>query len=177
LDAWFAKTVENLPENVKQTFPFLICPKASKNERNKGYEDFGEKQVNDGRRVPPNNAFQRGKTLRKNTHPTVKPLKLMCWLVTLGSRKGDVVLDPFVGSGTTALAAKMLERQYIGIELNAEYMEIAKARIQPEHTSKSDAVKPQAIQQTTSNCPKCGSKLFVGKHATYCIKAGCDYRA
>lgn len=63
------------------------------------------------------------------THPTVKPLKLLAYLITLGSRAGDVVLDPFLGSGTTAIAAKQLGREYIGIEREKEYVEIAEARI------------------------------------------------
>jgi len=58
-----------------------------------------------------------------------KPLKLMSYLITLGSRPGDVVLDPFLGSGTTAIAAKQLGRECIGIEREEEYVEIAKARL------------------------------------------------
>jgi 16S rRNA G966 N2-methylase RsmD len=64
-----------------------------------------------------------------STHPTTKPLKLMSYLITLGSRPGDVVLDPFLGSGTTALAAKSLDRRYLGIERESEYVEIARARL------------------------------------------------
>jgi 16S rRNA G966 N2-methylase RsmD len=66
---------------------------------------------------------------RNNTHPTVKPLKLMSYLVTLGSRGGDVVLDPFLGSGTTAVAAISLGRQFVGIERERAYLEIARARV------------------------------------------------
>ena len=86
-------------------------------------------KVNDGRQTPIDNPFQRGETVRKNIHPTVKPLKLMSWLITLLSRPQDIVLDPFVGSGTTALAAKMLNRRWIGIEKNSEYIEIAQSRL------------------------------------------------
>ncbi|OQB05348.1 MAG: Modification methylase DpnIIB [Parcubacteria group bacterium ADurb.Bin216] len=64
-----------------------------------------------------------------NTHPTVKPLALMEYLVKLVSREGQVVLDPFMGSGTTGMACKKLDREFIGIEMMPEYMEIAKARI------------------------------------------------
>ena len=52
-----------------------------------------------------------------NPHPTVKPLKLMMYLVELGCRERGVVLDPFVGSGTTMLASKLLMRSCIGIEI------------------------------------------------------------
>ena len=65
----------------------------------------------------------------RNNHPTVKPLKLMSYLVTLGSREGDLVLDPFMGSGTTALACLALNRHFIGSELNKDYYEIAVKRI------------------------------------------------
>ena len=53
----------------------------------------------------------------------------MSYLITLGSRKDDLILDPFVGSGTTCIAAKLLKRKYLGIEKNKEYSEIAKARL------------------------------------------------
>jgi len=90
-----------------QTLPFLIVPKASKREKSSGLEAAGLKAV----------------------HPTVKPLKLMSYLVALTTRKGDTVLDPFVGSGTTVIAAEKLERYGIGIEREAEYVDIARARL------------------------------------------------
>jgi tRNA/tmRNA/rRNA uracil-C5-methylase (TrmA/RlmC/RlmD family) len=65
----------------------------------------------------------------KNFHSTVKPIALMEYLVKLVSREGQVVLDPFMGSGTTGMACKKLNREFVGIEMMPEYMEIAKARI------------------------------------------------
>ena len=65
----------------------------------------------------------------KNFHPTVKPISLMSYLVTLGSREGDLVLDPFVGSGTTCIAAKLLKRKYLGMEMDDGYVVIAQERI------------------------------------------------
>lgn len=59
----------------------------------------------------------------------MKPIRLMAYLVTLGSREGDLVLDPFCGSGTTCIAAKILGRRYVGVELNADYCRIARARL------------------------------------------------
>lgn len=59
----------------------------------------------------------------------------MSYLITLTTREGDTVLDPFVGSGTTVLAAKQLNRKGIGIEREAEYAEIAQARINHEDTT------------------------------------------
>ena len=104
LDNWFSKNIKSLPEPVQKTFPFMIVPKASRSEKDNG--------------------------LDRNIHPTVKPLTLMNYLVTLGSRKGDVVLEPFAGSGTTALACVAQERDYIAIEREQEYYEIAKARLE-----------------------------------------------
>lgn len=64
-----------------------------------------------------------------NNHPTVKPISLMRWLVRLVADQGDVVLDPFLGSGTTMVAC-MLERvNCIGIEKNADYIKIAEGRV------------------------------------------------
>jgi len=64
-----------------------------------------------------------------NAHPTVKPIKLMEYLCKLITPRGGVVLDPFMGSGSTGVAAKNLGFKFIGIEMNEEYFEIAKRRI------------------------------------------------
>jgi len=119
---------------------FLIVPKASKSEKNKGCEDlpqsivsgetneFGKMGIN-----TPEMREKRGVTTELprygNPHPTVKPLKLMSYLITLGSREGDTVLDPFMGSGTTGIACEMLGRKFIGYEIDKSYFEIAKKRI------------------------------------------------
>jgi len=66
---------------------------------------------------------------RRNVHPTVKPIKLMAYLIELGCPPSGIVVDPFLGSGTTCIAAKKLRRKWIGIEINPEYAEIAEARI------------------------------------------------
>lgn len=73
--------------------------------------------------------------MERNDHPTVKPVKLMSYLVTLGSRKGDVVLDPFVGSGTTCVAAHALGRRYIGIEREPRYWRTAVRRVRQARRS------------------------------------------
>jgi DNA modification methylase len=119
LDKWF-----------ETTFPFIITPKASSSEKSRGLDKWiSPSKVNDGRKTEIDNPFQRGETLRVNTHPTVKPIKLMSYLISLLSREGDTILDPFCGSGTTLIAAKMLNRKGIGIELNSEYAEIADMRL------------------------------------------------
>lgn len=115
---------------------YFYCAKASKKDRDEGLEEFNESKVNDGRQTPIDNAFQRGETLRKNTHPTVKPTELMQYLIRLVTPNGGTVLDPFNGSGSTGKAVmyENLERnknyKYIGIELTEEYLPIAKARIE-----------------------------------------------
>lgn len=121
-----------------QTLPFLIVPKASKSEKNKGLGHLQDKQ-SAGLPMRSTNGDSLGtgadgtKTDRtvvvKNHHPTVKPVKLMSYLITLFSRPGDMVLDPFVGSGTTAVAADMLERSCVGIELEKEYVDICNGRL------------------------------------------------
>ena len=72
----------------------------------------------------------RNELKAKNIHPTVKPLKLMSYLITIGSRPGDTILDPFMGSGTTGVAAKILHRNFIGFEIEGKYFEIAQQRIE-----------------------------------------------
>ena len=138
LDSWYSKNVEELPDYVQRIFPFLYVPKPSNSERNEDLNTFEEQIVNDGRKKNIDNPFQRGETLRKNIHPTVKPLKLMVYLVTIGSRPGDTVLDPFMGSGTTGVASKMLHRDFIGFEIDGKYFEIAEHRIDNKLTTTSD---------------------------------------
>ena len=135
LDAWWNKNIKSLPEPVQQTFPFMIVPKASRREKDNGLEFMEEKKSGayvgrGGSQDDPNGMFKDRETKSRNIHPTVKPLTLMNYLVVLGSRKGDVVLEPFAGSGTTALACVGQERDYIAIEREEEYYEIAKARLE-----------------------------------------------
>lgn len=63
-------------------------------------------------------------------HPTIKPLDIIKNLITNSSLQGGVILDCFMGSGTTGVAAKQLDRSFIGIEIDKEYYEIAKKRIE-----------------------------------------------
>jgi DNA modification methylase len=109
---------------------FFYCAKSSKAERNAGLEGMPEKATNDGREKDIDNAYQRGTTLRQNTHPTVKPIKLMEYLIKLICPPGGVILDPFCGSGSTLVAAKRLGFKFIGIEMSPEYVEIAEKRIE-----------------------------------------------
>lgn len=62
-------------------------------------------------------------------HPTQKPLPVMSWIVEKYSKANDIILDPFLGSGTTAVAANMAGRRYIGVEISDKYCEIARQRV------------------------------------------------
>ena len=111
---------------------FFYCAKASKSERNYGCEDLPLGKPPASARTKP--AKGRKNVLgepRRNNHPTVKPIKLMEYLVKLVSREGAIVLDCFMGSGTTAIACLKQNRKYIGIEKEKEYIKIAEARIKP----------------------------------------------
>ena len=139
VDNWWKERIKKLPENVKKTFPFLSVPKPSSKEKNIGLDDMPEVvksslPLRDGSGNYVNNEYGDGSRSTRNTktrniHPTVKPLKLFSYLVTLGSRPGDVVLDTYLGSGTTAMACKMLGRNFIGVEIDPKYCEIAKKRL------------------------------------------------
>lgn len=95
---------EELPDNIQRTYPLIQTPKPSKKEKQIGVD--------------------------KNNHPTIKPIKLMSYLITLFTREGDYVLDPFMGSGTTGLACKLLNRNFIGIDYEEEYFNIAEERLE-----------------------------------------------
>lgn len=135
LDAWWEERIKSLPENVQDTFPFLICPKPSKTEKNIGCKELEEtfRKTLDGGSLNQEGSVKRTDDARgglnRNSHPTVKSLKLMSYLITLGSRPGDTILDPFIGSGITARACKMLNRKCIGFEIDTEqYAKIASHR-------------------------------------------------
>jgi len=116
---------------------FFYCAKASKADRDEGCEGLeaihranGNKWTDQDYRVingerPP--SAESGP--RRNHHPTVKPTELMRYLCRLVTPPGGVVLDPFMGSGSTGKAALIEGFQFVGIEKNAEYIEIAKSRL------------------------------------------------
>lgn len=108
---------------------FFYCAKADRADRNDGLDGLDGQLTDDGRKVPADNAYQRGKTVRKNHHPTVKPTDLMRYLCRLVTPKGGTVLDPFMGSGSTLKAAELEGFSAIGIELDPEYCAIARKRI------------------------------------------------
>jgi site-specific DNA-methyltransferase (adenine-specific) len=94
---------EALPESVKMTYPFIQVPKPSKKEKSLGTD--------------------------KVIHPTIKPIKLFSYLITLFTREGDWVIDPFLGSGTCGLSSKLLNRNFLGVEMDKEYFDICEERL------------------------------------------------
>ena len=116
---------------------FFYCSKPSRRERDMGCDTLplatageatgGRADGSAGLNSPRAGA---GRTSgARNVHPTVKPLALMQWLVRLVTPVGGTVLDPFMGSGTTGMAAKAEDRDFIGIEQEASYLAIAEARM------------------------------------------------
>lgn len=123
---------------------FFYVAKASRAEREAGLDGMEKKPTmnrkmegnlnvsewrNDSR--SPNGGYENKPPERRaNHHPTVKPITLMRYLVRLVTPPNGVVLDPFMGSGSTGCAAVLENMQFVGIELNAEYIEIARRRIE-----------------------------------------------
>ena len=115
---------------------FFYCAKASKADRDEGLDGMEERPagvMDDDAYVWPMNGdgSPRNKKVepRRNHHPTVKPTALMRYLCRLVTPPGGIVLDPFAGSGSTGKACALEGFRFIGIEREAEYCEIARARI------------------------------------------------
>lgn len=116
---------------------YFYCPKVSRKERHMGFEDPGP--MFQGSRVdiyqPNKNSpdiqitSAEKRNVPQNNHPTVKPVALMEYLIKLVTPQGGTVLDPFNGSGSTGMAAVGLGYDYIGIELDPNYVKIAETRI------------------------------------------------
>jgi DNA modification methylase len=111
---------------------FFYCAKTSPGERNAGLEKFparegGMRSETSGQHITRRDDGDPGPV--KNHHPTVKPIKLMRWLVRLVTPPSGVVLDPFLGSGSTGCAAVLEGFEFIGIDREPEYIAIVEARI------------------------------------------------
>ena len=107
---------------------FFYCAKASKSERNAGLEGFEDKArptMGNGIGGQPNQQIENN----KNIHPTVKPIALMRYLVKLVTPPNGTVLDPFLGSGTTAVAAILEGFNWMGCEMTEDYWPIIEARV------------------------------------------------
>ncbi len=134
-----ANLIHDWSDEVEEIFPwiysksasrFFYCPKTSKKDRDEGLEWFEEKENNIKLWDWFNTATKcKNPNLIKNNHPTVKPTKLMQYLVRLVTPKGWTVLDPFMWSGSTWKAAKLEWFDFIGVDLDENYVKIAYARI------------------------------------------------
>jgi DNA modification methylase len=126
---------------------FFYVAKASKSERNKGLEGFENKKRADiNKMMGESGNFKTGSgndrtTEFKNFHPTVKPVKLMQYLIRLVTPPNGIVLDPFCGSGTTGVACKLEGFQFVGMEQDPEYAKIAEARIKNYKEEKENPIE------------------------------------
>ena len=110
---------------------FFYVAKASKRDRDEGCEGMEERnnmRVN----APRENEQDKHSGMTRNFHPTVKPTDLMRYLCRLITPPGGIVLDPFMGSGSTGKGAVLEGFQFVGIDREADYVEIANRRIQDE---------------------------------------------
>ena len=136
---WPANVIHDGSDEVVSQFPnessrFFYCAKASKSDRDDGLDEFLEKKVvtfqtGNGASGNPSSISADRDTQYKNIHPTVKPTDLMKYLCRFVTPKNGIILDPFMGSGSTGKAALSEGFRFVGIEMNKEYFEIAEARI------------------------------------------------
>ncbi len=119
---------------------YFYCAKTSKAERNQGLDNFIKKNKVFNGQSPNASKDMKGVEQKfttkpsANIHPTVKPIKLMKYLCRLITPKGGTILDPFMGSGSTGMAAKEENFDFVGIEKEEEYFNIATARIESVET-------------------------------------------
>ncbi len=129
-DGWRVGNLRPLFEPVLWfTKPYKIGTTIADNVLAHGVGAFNEDAFLQYEKSPDNilvSGFMAGEA---GLHPTQKPVKLMQALIELSTQKGQVVLDPFCGSGSTLLAAKLLGRDFIGFELNQNYVDIAQSRL------------------------------------------------
>lgn len=131
------------------TSRFFYCAKVSAKERNEGLDDLEDKMVgmSNGAQIH-GEGYDKGQGIglnvvkvMKNHHPTVKPIKLMSYLCNLITPPNGIVLDPFMGSGSTGVAAIKEGFDFIGMEMDDQYFEIATKRI--EHQTGKEEKKEE----------------------------------
>lgn len=124
---------EHVAHELGERARYFYTPKASKAEREAGLEGFEKRRtgVLDATTDGPmkTSAGNERTTKRANTHPTVKPIELMRYLVRMVTPPSGTVLDPFAGSGSTLCAAALEGFEHIGVEREEEYVAIARARV------------------------------------------------
>ena len=108
-------------------------------------------------KVYPTNVIHMATETGNKNHSAVFPSDLPKWFINLFTKPGDVVLDPFVGSGTTAFSAFQLGRRFVGIEVNAEYVQLANQRVF-EKQIKLPIIGEKKAKYTVSKNGKKGKK-------------------
>jgi DNA modification methylase len=113
---------------------FFYCAKASQADRDEGLDQFDPQafvqfQTGNGESGKASSLSEGRETQYRNIHPTVKPEGLMRWLCRLVTPVGGLIFDPFTGSGSTGKAAVLEGYSFVGAEMTAEYVPIARARI------------------------------------------------
>lgn len=135
-----AEVLEAFPASAREAIKFFYAAKASKAEREFGLDTVPKT------RTAARSAHDRDRDrLNRNIHPTVKPVALMAWLCRLITPPGGTVLEPFLGSGSTGIAAVRHGFQIIGIEQSPDYFEIAVKRI--EAAARAEAEMPTIERQ------------------------------
>lgn len=141
----------NLPIEADDLTPFLYAPKTSRSEREAGCDALPARsgaaavdRAEGSAGLTPRAGAGRSATEVRNPHPTVKPIAVMRWLVRLVTPPGGVVLDPFMGSGTTGIAAVREGVSFIGIEREADYLTLARARIAHAQATPDRPAPPKA---------------------------------
>ncbi|MGR3376040.1 DNA-methyltransferase [Salipiger abyssi] len=124
---------------------FFYCAKASKADRDHGLEDMEERrfvqwQTGNGASGVASSMSAGRDTRRRNHHPTVKPTALMRHLCRLVTPRGGVVLDPFMGTGSTGRGAVLEGLRFVGIEIDADYADIARRRVDAAREERDRAV-------------------------------------
>lgn len=102
-----------------------------------GYDHPGFRYQTDVIEAPNKSAMEHSE---KTLHPTQKPIQVINILTKWLTNAGDIILDPFMGTGTTGIVAQQLERKFIGFEINSEYFEIAEYRIDTALDSFQDSI-------------------------------------
>lgn len=133
-----SEVCKNMDTEDNEASRYFYNAKASKKDRDEGLDEFETKRTTDGcirTNAETARTFGANSAIRKNIHPTVKPIELMQYLIKLVSPKGATILDPFMGSGSTGKACMFENRErnanyhFIGIEMTPDYLPICQARI------------------------------------------------
>ncbi|MCX6770645.1 MAG: site-specific DNA-methyltransferase [Candidatus Micrarchaeota archaeon] len=134
---WAKKRMKNLSEN-----DTVRTASATNSGFGRKVENWANKRT-----VYPDNVLKIAPVCKNHNHSAVYPKELPAWFIKLFSKRGGIVLDPFIGSGTTAIAAVELDRHYSGVELNKTYYQIAKKNVQ-------NALHTKAASISTIKAPR-----------------------